>query len=708
MTGVKKVTQAQFLRSEAKLQPFTFILGDSGGNLQVDAGETVNVGAKPDVDETVDGRALKWIFVEATTGQQVDKRKGFVLDEFLGPEDTDVPASDGFVPFSTQVNREDFANTCYLQAALNGTNPAYLYALAFALSGDQWSDNVVKTDDPAGALAFGIYRFTKDAWQKLILQPEAEGILPDDIKFPDVQCIMAAIVAAKSAPLLKGKITGRGLSAVDLTLALLFNDTAGSGSDAATTVLQAAQTDGTQSAETVIEAVYPDLSVRTVFFKRNASIFREDGSATIGQALEACANKLAEGFDQASQMADEADSDVFGDSIPEKADDPIPGGSSTGSTNGSTGSTNGAGHGGSTVASVANGIDRRQFLGELNNPALVKKSADMVKGEVGWGAPHNTKLVQLETAFNRAMARGHSLAQALLSTSEDRRRGYYQGGANGTYSRPVTSAEFDDFKKTLLQELLAGSNKSEELLGFIATGNASPPTSTKQFASGMRGGNLPTALPNHPESYFDEPPHTHLFKRFQSVESVTVPGGPSSSGPSDPSLHGEPPEHMDGDTEGSGPSGGKFNVKAGTPLSPQSDRITVTFTNGQTVVVNKAVAEQFRGFFNDLIKLQAPVRGVFGFGMRANPSEHPIGFATDWMQTKRNEVSADVQRWIDNHRDALKKLERRWGLSGGENWHNPDTGHFSIERIFGDQHLQAAKAASARDVPPSRVRRSGR
>ena len=46
-----------------------------------------------------------------------------------------VPVLHGFQPFSTQVNKEDFANTCYLQATLNGTNPAYLYALAFALSG---------------------------------------------------------------------------------------------------------------------------------------------------------------------------------------------------------------------------------------------------------------------------------------------------------------------------------------------------------------------------------------------------------------------------------------------------------------------------------------------------------------------------------------------------------------------------------------------
>ncbi|MEZ2146956.1 hypothetical protein AAE026_32465 [Bradyrhizobium sp. DN5] len=694
MTEVKKVTQPQFLRSVPKLQPFTFIPSDSGGNLQVDIGETVNVGAKPDVDETVDGRALKWIFVEATTGQQIDKRKGFVLDEFLAPADTDVPTSDGFEPFSTQVNREDYANTCYLQAALNGTNPAYLYALAFASSGDQWSATVVKTDDPPGALAFGVYRFSKKAWQQQTTQPEAEGIEPDDIKFPDVQCIMAAILAAKSAELLKGKITDRPLTAVDLMLAFLCNDTAGFGSEAAVTILQA---DKTKQAATVLTAIYPDPSERAAFFKRNAHIFKDNGSATIDEALTECASRLAAGFAEADKIADDSDSDVFGDSIPSMPTDPIPDGSGAGSTTGNTGSATGTGHGGVTVASVANGIDRTQFLSELNsNPALIKKSANMVKGEVGWGAPHNTKLVQLETAFNRAMARGHSLARALLSTSEDRRRGYYQGGANGTYSRPVTSAEFDDFKKTLLQELLAGSNKSEELLGFIATGNASPPTSTAQFASGTRGGNLPTALPNHPESYFDEGPHTHPFKRFQGGEAVVVPSGPSS-GPSGPSLHGEPPEHMDGDTEGRGPSGGKFNVKAGSPLSPQSDRQTVTFSNGQTVVVNKAVAEQFRGFFNDLIKFHAPVRGVFGFGMRGNPSEHPIGFATDWNQQSRNKVTADVQQWIDSHRDLLRKLERRWGISGGENWHNPDTGHFSIERIFGDQHLQAAKAASARD-----------
>ena len=255
----------------------------------------------------------------------------------------------------------------------------------------------------------------------------------------------------------------------------------------------------------------------------------------------------------------------------------------------------------------------------------------MVKGEVGWNAPQDTKLVQIETAFNRAMARGHSVAQALLSVSEDPRRGYYAGGANGTYSRPVTPAEFEDFKKTILLELLAGSNKSQELLGFIATGNASPPVSTAQFAKGTQGGNLPTGLPNHPESYFHEPPFKFPFKFLQGGEaiSVSLPVGPSSPGSTGPSGSGEPPEHMDGDTEGSGPSGGKFNVKANAPIAPPADHQMITLSNGVKVDVGKRVAEQFLGFFNDLIKSQAPVRDLGGFGVRpTNPSQHPIGFCS--------------------------------------------------------------------------------
>jgi hypothetical protein len=695
MTGPKKVLVDQFLRSEPKFLPLTFIdPGDGGGKLQVLAGEKVLVGAKQDVDETVDGRPFKWVFVEATEGQQVEKRKGFVENEFLGPEESVVPVSEGFQPFSTQVNREDFASTCYLQAMLNETNPAYLYALAFASSGDQWSATDVMTNDPPDAQAFGVYRFPKETWQHLISEPEATNILPEDIKFPDVQCIVAAILAAKSAKLLKAKITDRGLSAVDLLLAHLFADNEAFGSNAAATILQAEKDNKTQPSEAVIKAIYPDSAVRTAFFKRNSNIFGADGLATIEQALNVCETKLEAGFAEVRKLAEEVDADVFGDSIPETSTSGISdGGGDAGRTD--TGTVAGKSGATASIPGVNNGIDRRQFLDELKNAAIIKKLADMVKGEIGWSAPHNTKIVQLETAFNRAMARGHSLAQALLSTSEDRRRGYYQGGPNGTYSRPVTTAEFEDFKKNILPEVLAGSNKSEELLGFIATGNASPPVSTAQFRRGTQGGDLPTAVPGHPESYFHEPPFRVPFKRLGAGESIPLPSGSSPSRSTQLSNRGEPPEQMDGDTEGNGPPGGKFNVRAGTPMT-SVDHQTIALDNGERVTVNKAVAAQFRGFFNDLLKHGAPVRSLGGFGVRGNPSQHPIGFAIDWAQSSRNVVTRDVQNWIDANRDTLRKLERRWGMSGGENWNNPDTGHFSIERIFGEQHLKASREASER------------
>jgi hypothetical protein len=486
---VMKMLADQPLAKEPEDSSDLVDLNDGTGPLRVRAGQKVKTGGKASVTETLDGgRNITWVFVEALEGDDADKKMGFVSSRFLVPEATDVPTSDGFQAFSIEVEKEVFAEACYLQSALNNTNPAYLYALAFALSGDKWSPTHVKTSDPGGA-----YRFRNETWQSLLSIPEAVSIQADQIKFPVAQCIVGAVLAAKSASLLKGLITDRGLSAVDLLLAHLFADDNSFGSNAAARILQAEKDDKGQKSEAVIKAhIYPDGALRAAFFQRNADIFNADGSATIEQALEKCATKLSSGFSEVRKLADAVESNPFGKNIPSKPTDPILGGGGGGPTG--------------TIAGVANGIDRRQFLDELANPALVKKSADMVKGEVGWGAPHNTKVVQLETAFNRAMTRGHSLAQALWSTSEAGIRGYYQGGANGTYSRPVTPAEFDDFKKTILPELLAGSNKSEELLGFIATGNASGSVAAAQFARGTPGGKLDTAIPGHPESYFHEGP----------------------------------------------------------------------------------------------------------------------------------------------------------------------------------------------------------
>lgn len=154
------------------------------------------------------------------------------------------------------------------------------------------------------------------------------------------------------------------------------------------------------------------------------------------------------------------------------------------------------------------------------------------------------------------------------------------------------------------------------------------------------------------------------------------------------------PGSMEGDIEGKGGSGGRFNVPAGSGMIGQHQ--TVTLSNGQRFVVNARGAEQFKGFYNDLIKAGAPVRNIGGYGSRPhNASQHPIGLATDWAQHSRNVVDRDVQQWMNQNRETLNALEHRWGMSGGEHWRNPDTGHFSIDRIFGEKHFKAAQAESA-------------
>jgi hypothetical protein len=70
-------------------------------------------------------------------------------------------------------------------------------------------------------------------------------------------------------------------------------------------------------------------------------------------------------------------------------------------------------------AKLGRGIDRSQFRPEIaSDPELVVKMTHMVFGEVGRDAPLPVKIIQLETAFNRAQTRGQTLAHVLLSVKE--------------------------------------------------------------------------------------------------------------------------------------------------------------------------------------------------------------------------------------------------------------------------------------------------
>ena len=116
-------------------------------------------------------------------------------------------------------------------------------------------------------------------------------------------------------------------------------------------------------------------------------------------------------------------------------------------------------------------IDRQKFLDEISrNPDLVSKMASMVRGEVGLGRDLTKEIIQLESAFNRAQVRDHSLQRSLLSVAESPKGGYY---AKDTYSKAATPEQVKYFKENILNPVLAGSNEGERFLGHPVTGNAS-------------------------------------------------------------------------------------------------------------------------------------------------------------------------------------------------------------------------------------------
>jgi hypothetical protein len=168
----------------------------------------------------------------------------------------------------------------------------------------------------------------------------------------------------------------------------------------------------------------------------------------------------------------------------------------------------------------------------------------------------------------------------------------------------------------------------------------------------------------------------------------TAGGTPSAPPPSGILGTGASMPTMEGDITPPGASGGKWNVPRGTPLT--GERETVRLSNGQTVTVNKKVAAQYKGFFEDMIKAGAPIRNLGGFGTReGNASQHPIGYAVDWAQHGYGVVDPDVADWIRKNQTQLNAIEEKWGMSGAEHWRKPDTGHFSIDTQFGAKHLQA-------------------
>jgi hypothetical protein len=122
-----------------------------------------------------------------------------------------------------------------------------------------------------------------------------------------------------------------------------------------------------------------------------------------------------------------------------------------------------------------------------------------VFGEVGRDAPLPVKIIQLETAFNRAQARGQTLAHVLLSVKERPSDGYYAIETYRAAAEP-TPEEVETFEKTVLAAVLHGSNLSDIGYGPM-TGNASADVAAHQFAKGDPGYQLQAG-----DAYFREGP----------------------------------------------------------------------------------------------------------------------------------------------------------------------------------------------------------
>jgi hypothetical protein len=170
-------------------------------------------------------------------------------------------------------------------------------------------------------------------------------------------------------------------------------------------------------------------------------------------------------------------------------------------------------------AKLAHGIDRSQFRPEIASyPELVVKMTHMVFGEVGRYAPLPVKIIQLETAFNRAQARAQTLAHVLLSVKESPNDGYY---AIETYSAAAepTPEEVETFEKTVLAAVLHGSNLSDVGYGPM-TGNASADVAAHQFAKGDPGYQLQAG-----DAYFREGPFISDFPEISPSTLFGLVGG---------------------------------------------------------------------------------------------------------------------------------------------------------------------------------------
>ena len=136
-------------------------------------------------------------------------------------------------------------------------------------------------------------------------------------------------------------------------------------------------------------------------------------------------------------------------------------------------------------------IDRSQFIDYLRqHPEMVERLAIINMGEVG-RAPIEKQLLQLETVFNRATARGQTLEEVTRMYTGPGSKGYYPPSTfeNGKALLAKNPGALDAFREKVFRPVVDGSDVSTRKLGFAATGNASDSGKNKYgepYASGRQ------------------------------------------------------------------------------------------------------------------------------------------------------------------------------------------------------------------------------
>ena len=288
-----KVKDTQPIRVEAKfLSDFVKV---GGVPLQALRGVEVPVGAT--VTEERNGKKHNWVEIE------FKGKKGFVDEKILAPVESNIPIIPGFQAFGSEVKVLDFANACLNQAVFAKANAAFLFALAFAEGGKDWTSKLVR--GPAMPLhgAIGTYKFVQPTWDKLIEELVAGNPTKDDISFPIAQCIVSAFLAGKAATKLQSSFgEDRPVTGLDLYLVHIFAEGSAFGVKAAKAIVDAMADDENRPILEVILELYGNREKdRDALIARRADFL---AGGTVKAFLEHCSKLLDKGYVEARKLGD--------------------------------------------------------------------------------------------------------------------------------------------------------------------------------------------------------------------------------------------------------------------------------------------------------------------------------------------------------------------------------------------------------------------